>query len=78
MRSVTRRLELTRVQVGMQAEDAKKPGPGAGLCPGYTISRAILADAISLTRGDRFYTTDFTRESCASYRTLTSGSLRCH
>jgi linoleate 10R-lipoxygenase len=27
---------------------------------GYTISRAILADAIALTRGDRFYTADFT------------------
>ncbi len=46
----------------MQAEEAKKPGPGAGLCPGYTISRAILADAVCLTRGDRFLTTGFTRE----------------
>lgn len=36
--------------------------PGAGLCPGYTISRAILADAVALTRGDRFYTVDFTRK----------------
>ena len=48
-------------QVGLQAEEAKKPRPGAGLCPGYTISRAILADAVSLVRGDRFLTTDFTR-----------------
>ena len=45
----------------MQAEEAKKPMPGAGLCPGYTISRAILADAVCLTRGDRFLTVDFTR-----------------
>lgn len=44
----------------MQAEEAKPVIEGAGLCPGYTISRAILADAISLTRGDRFYTTDMT------------------
>ena len=35
--------------------------PGAGLCPGYTMSRAILADAVALTRGDRFLTVDFTR-----------------
>ncbi len=28
--------------------------------PAYTISRAILSDAIALTRGDRFYTADFT------------------
>lgn len=26
----------------------------------YTVSRAILADAIALTRGDRFYTADYT------------------
>ncbi|KAG9119113.1 hypothetical protein FRC07_006027 [Ceratobasidium sp. 392] len=35
--------------VGMQAEEAKPVVPGAGLCPGYTISRAILADAVALT-----------------------------
>ena len=45
----------------MQAEEAKEPMPGAGLCPGYTISRAILSDAVALTRGDRFMTVDFTR-----------------
>lgn len=45
----------------MQAEEAKTPAPGAGLCPGYTISWAILADAVALTRGDRFLTVDFTR-----------------
>lgn len=39
------------------------PRPGAGLCPGFTISRAILADAVCLVRGDRFLTTDFTRKS---------------
>jgi hypothetical protein len=48
-------------QVGLQAEETKKAGPGAGLCPGYTISRAILADAVCLSRGDRFLTTEFTR-----------------
>lgn len=46
--------------VGLQGEEAKPLVDGAGLCPGYTISRAILADAICLTRGDRFYTTDMT------------------
>ena len=45
----------------MQAEEAKVPGPGAGLCPGFTISRAILSDAVALSRGDRFMTVDFTR-----------------
>ncbi|CAE6472786.1 unnamed protein product [Rhizoctonia solani] len=46
--------------VGLQAEEAKPVVPGAGLCPGYTISRAILSDAICLTRGDRYLTTDWT------------------
>lgn len=46
--------------VGLQAEEAKPVMPGAGLCPGYTISRAILSDAVALTRGDRFFTTDRT------------------
>ncbi|KAG2364875.1 putative linoleate diol synthase [Suillus spraguei] len=46
--------------VGLQAEETKPLIEGAGLCPGYTISRAILSDAFALTRGDRFYTQDFT------------------
>jgi Animal haem peroxidase len=42
---------------GLVAEDAKQPlEPGSGLCPGYTVSRTILSDAVALTRGDRFYT----------------------
>ena len=42
---------------GLVAEDAKVPlEPGSGLCTGFTISRTILSDAVSLTRGDRFYT----------------------
>jgi hypothetical protein len=46
---------------GLVAEDAKEPmEPGSGLCPGYTISRAILADAVALSRGDRYYTVDYT------------------
>ncbi|CAE7179209.1 unnamed protein product [Rhizoctonia solani] len=49
--------------VGMQAEESKPVISGAGLCPGYTISRAILADAVALTRGDRFLTTDFTPQN---------------
>ncbi|KAF8958408.1 heme peroxidase [Flammula alnicola] len=53
-------IDNLELHVGLQAEEAKKRGPGAGLCPGYTISRAILADAVCLTRGDRFMTVDFT------------------
>jgi linoleate 10R-lipoxygenase len=46
--------------VGLQAEDTKPVMDGTGLCPGYTISRSILSDAIALTRGDRFFTEDYT------------------
>ncbi|KAG2059443.1 heme peroxidase [Suillus hirtellus] len=53
-------IENLELHVGLQAEETKPPIPGAGLCPGYTISRAILADAVCLTRGDRFLTVDFT------------------
>ncbi|KAG8952208.1 hypothetical protein FRC04_004915 [Tulasnella sp. 424] len=53
-------IDNLELYVGMQAEQTKVPGPGAGLCPGYTISRAILGDAVALTRGDRFLTTDMT------------------
>ena len=53
--------------VGLQAEEAKPLVEGAGLCPGYTISRAILADAIALTRGDRFFTTDMTPHNYTSW-----------
>jgi len=42
---------------GLVAEDAKEPeAPGSGLCPGMTVGAAILADAVNLVRGDRFYT----------------------
>ncbi|KAF2221042.1 heme peroxidase [Elsinoe ampelina] len=45
---------------GLVVEDAKDPMvPGAGLCPSYTVSRAILADAVTLVRGDRFFTTSY-------------------
>ena len=30
--------------------------PGVGIAPTYTISRAVLSDAVALVRGDRFYT----------------------
>jgi len=53
---------------GILAEDAKKPiVPGSGLCAGFTISKAILSDAVSLTRGDRFYTIDYTPSNLTNW-----------
>jgi len=46
---------------GILAEDAKVPMvPGSGLCASFTISKAILSDAVALVRSDRFYTKDYT------------------
>ncbi|CAK5283072.1 unnamed protein product [Mycena citricolor] len=53
-------IESLELYVGLQAEEVKPVVDGAGLCPGYTISRAILSDAIALTRGDRHFTQDYT------------------
>lgn len=42
---------------GVVVEEAKVPmTPGSGLCAGFTTTKAILSDAVALTRGDRFYT----------------------
>jgi hypothetical protein len=45
------------LHAGLHGEESKSPRLGAGLCPGYTISRAILSDAgmsiqFSSTSGD--------------------------
>ncbi|KAI0792157.1 linoleate diol synthase [Abortiporus biennis] len=60
-------IELLELYVGLQAEEAKPVVDGAGLCPSYTISRAILSDAIALCRGDRFYTADYTPFNMTSW-----------
>ncbi|GME25196.1 Psi-producing oxygenase A [Neofusicoccum parvum] len=53
---------------GLMAEEAKKPfSPGSGLCPGFTISEAILSDAVTLVRGDRFYSVEYGPPSLTSF-----------
>lgn len=52
--------DAVELYTGLVVEEPKKPMvPGAGLCPGYTVSRAVLSDAVALVRGDRFYTIDY-------------------
>ncbi|KAI9706373.1 MAG: hypothetical protein M1836_003378 [Candelina mexicana] len=52
--------DLVELYPGLVAEEAKVPlVPGSGLCPSFTVSRAVLSDAVALVRGDRFYTTDY-------------------
>ncbi|KAF3936797.1 hypothetical protein ABW19_dt0203465 [Dactylella cylindrospora] len=53
--------DYVEIYPGLVVESAKeKMAPGAGLLPGFTISTAILSDAVALVRGDRFYTVDYT------------------
>ncbi|THH01371.1 hypothetical protein EW026_g1293 [Hermanssonia centrifuga] len=52
---------------GLQAEDCMPLGPGSGICCGYTMTRAILGDAIALVRGDRFFTTDYTPNNLTAW-----------
>ncbi|KAL4792140.1 Psi-producing oxygenase A [Aspergillus venezuelensis] len=53
--------DQVEIYPGAIVEDAKDPvTPGSGLCTNFTISRAILSDAVALVRGDRFYTVDYT------------------
>jgi hypothetical protein len=52
--------DKVEIYPGIVVEDAKNPmAPGSGLCPSYTVSRAVLSDAVALVRGDRFYTVDY-------------------
>jgi linoleate 10R-lipoxygenase len=53
--------DMVELYPGLMIEDTKKPrNPGSGICPTYTVGRAVLADAITLVRSDRFNTIDFT------------------
>ena len=53
---------------GVVVEAAKKPmKPGSGLCASFTTSRAILADAVSLVRSDRFYTVDYSASNLTNW-----------
>jgi hypothetical protein len=60
--------DKVEIYPGIVVEDAKKPmAPGSGLCPGYTVSRAVLSDAVALVRGDRFYTKDYNPSTLSNW-----------
>ncbi|KAF4618581.1 hypothetical protein D9613_009684 [Agrocybe pediades] len=48
------------LEPGLQAESTMPVETGSQFACGYTITRAVLGDAISPIRGNRFYTSDFT------------------
>ena len=60
--------DQVEIYPGIVAEAAKTPMvPGSGLCPSYTVSRAILSDAVGLVRGYRFYTVDYTPRNLTNW-----------
>ncbi|KAJ6259386.1 Psi-producing oxygenase [Drechslerella dactyloides] len=53
--------DFVELYPGLVSEEAKTPMvPGVGASQAFTASRAYLSDIISLVRGDRFYTVDYT------------------
>lgn len=59
--------DYVEIYPGVIVEDAKEPMVGSGLCTNFTISRAILSDAVALVRGDRFYTIDYTPKQLTNW-----------
>lgn len=52
--------DMVELNPGLMVEEAKGVrSPGSGICPTYTIGRAILSDVVTSVRGDRFLTTDY-------------------
>ena len=62
--------DLVELYPGLVVEEAKYLTgfeAGSGLCTNYTISRAVLSDAVALIRGDRFYTVDYTPNNLTNW-----------
>ena len=62
--------DLVELYPGLVVEEAKYPTgdeAGQGLSPNYTISRAVLSDAVALIRGDRFYMVDYTPNNLTNW-----------
>ncbi|KAN0083249.1 hem peroxidase [Elaphomyces granulatus] len=60
--------DFVELYPGLVAEEAKKPMvPGVGIAPTYTVSRAVLSDAVALVRGDRFYTVDYNPKNLTNW-----------
>lgn len=49
--------DMVELYPGLFVEDAKpRMDPGSGFTAPYTVGRAVLSDAVTLVRGDRFNT----------------------
>ncbi|KAI9724613.1 MAG: hypothetical protein M1828_003636 [Chrysothrix sp. TS-e1954] len=78
MRHLYEHPDKVELYTGLVAENAKDPIPedqggpvGVGIAPTYSITRAILSDAVALVRGDRFYTVQYNfdvEQGCNFYK----------
>ncbi|KAI0508307.1 heme peroxidase [Xylaria bambusicola] len=60
--------DMVELYPGLMIEDTKPVrNTGTGICPTYTLGRAVLSDAVTLVRSDRFNTIDFTVSNLTSW-----------
>ncbi|KAK5988421.1 Psi-producing oxygenase A [Cladobotryum mycophilum] len=53
--------DMVELYPGLMVEDIKPVrNTGSGICPTYSVGRAVLSDAVTLVRSDRFNTIDYT------------------
>ncbi|TDZ65292.1 Psi-producing oxygenase A [Colletotrichum trifolii] len=53
--------DMVELYPGLMVEDIKPArNTGSGICPTYSVGRAVLSDAVTLVRSDRFNTLDYT------------------
>ncbi|KAI0897973.1 heme peroxidase [Annulohypoxylon nitens] len=60
--------DMVELYPGMMIEDAKPiRNAGCGISPTYSVGRAVLSDAVTLVRSDRFNTLDYTVSNLTSW-----------
>ncbi|KAL4904048.1 hypothetical protein BDW74DRAFT_155062 [Aspergillus multicolor] len=53
--------DMVELYPGLMIEDTKPVrSAGCGICPTYSVGRAVLSDAVTLVRSDRFNTLEYT------------------
>jgi cytochrome P450 len=66
-RRLYKHIDNLELYTGLQCESTMPLTPGLRFSCGYTMTKAVLSDAIALVRGDRFNTTSFTSETLTSW-----------
>ncbi|RDW76906.1 peroxidase/cytochrome P450 family protein [Aspergillus mulundensis] len=60
--------DMVELYPGLMIEDIKPVrSAGCGICPTYSVGRAVLSDAVTLVRSDRFNTLEFTAANLTNW-----------